>query len=259
MQFGQFAEAESGFREYVRLTSQTKDVMYVIALQNIGVCRKKLGADEEAEQWYERALESSRVIGYLPSQADLLSNLAILSKNKARAALSAHDSTAAMQHFEAAARLYKEARKVDRDTGNLAGVALDLYNLGILYTHMKEPSRAKGAFDECIDIAKQLNDRGMLGKAQWGLGRLLVSTGKLKLAIDSFAEAARTLDGTLDIQSLAHVYSNLGAVLVELDDLRQARSHLERAKGLFLRTRQTTPESTACDQLLATVISKLGQ
>jgi tetratricopeptide (TPR) repeat protein len=259
LRYGQYAEAEVRFREYVGLNEGARDPLLVVALQNIGVCRKKLGDYEQATDWYRRALDLSRAIGYLPSQADLLSNLAILEKNLARAALEAGDVKTATRHFEAAVQLYKQARTVDRETGNLPGVALDLYNLGIVYTHMRQPSTAKGAFDECATLATSLNDRVMLGKAQFGLGRLFESTGKLDAALSMLEQAVDTLSKTRDVPSLAHACTNLGALLFKRDDLPRAYEHLLTAQRLFSILGQSTPESRECDSLVATVTSRLGR
>jgi tetratricopeptide (TPR) repeat protein len=258
VRYAQYVEADELFRQYVKLNDGARDPLLVVALQNIGFCKKKLGDDDQAAEWYVRALDLARSIGYLPAQADLLSNLAVLRKNKARAALESGDQTGAVKHFEDAELMYKEARAVDRKTGNLPGVVLDLYNLGILYTHMQQPSTAKGAFDECMVLATSLDDHVMIGKAQWGVGRLFVSTGKLDAAAEMLEQAIASLRRTGDVPSLAHVCSNLGALCLHRNELSQAHKHLSMAKTLFSALGQTTPEARECDALLTTVTARLG-
>lgn len=249
---GALAKAEALFRRYVEIAKdQPADEIFITAIQNIGVCRKKAGDYEEAARWYDRALKLSRDIGFLRGQADNISNIAILRKNEGRSHLLAGRTREALESFSLAAALYSEAKELDRRTGNEAAIGIDLLNLGILYTHMQSRSKAKGALLECIDLATRLGDETLLGKAELAMGRLYQNISRLDEAVSWLERSARTLSvGPLDASSLAQSLGNLGAIHLERSDFKRSRECLEAARRLYDMLDWQSPEGKECEEAL---------
>lgn len=257
MQLGLYARAEKLFRDYIQgAERRDHDIAFVAAVQNVGFCLKKQGQYKEAKDWYARALALSRKLGLLGPQADNIANLAILLKNEGRALKDAGDHRAAYERFEEAAGLYRDARDLDHRAGNQRGVASDLHNLGILYTHMNERSRAAAAIEESIKLAEQTGDRGMVGKAQASMGRLFAAIDDLGLAATWLERSARSLAPLLEPAALAHTLLTLGKVRVKQGDREEGRRQLETAHRIYQSIELHSPESRECALALESLSKK---
>lgn len=250
-QIGQFDDAEKNFRKYLSMINEKfADKNFVISLQNIGICLKKRGNYEEAIKYYEKALQISKRINYIQGWADNLSNIGVIYKNQALQYIEKKEYKKAEEYLDSAEKIYKEAKDLDRKIRNLNGITSDLINLGIVYTHQRKNAKAIGAFEECINISKDLKDYSTIGKAQGGIGRVHISAGNFDKAIFFLEQSLKTLLKTTDFHSLAISTGNLGTTYYLKKEMKKAEEYLSAAVNLFNSMNLESPEFKKFKQLL---------
>jgi tetratricopeptide (TPR) repeat protein len=235
---GRFEDAKQLFLQYVGLfQGGLEDESVAMALKNIGVCFKKQGNLEEGLMYYERALEVARRLGLQQEIADNISNMGVIYKNQALRLQQAGDSTQAKQKLMAAEKCYLEARDIDRKTQNQKGLADDLNNLGIVYRHMQDRSKAIGAYQESMKVAEKIGSFDLMGKAEMNIGLIHGDSGNWDEDITHLQKSLTYLarGGTDQTYSTAVAKYNLGMAFFQKGDHRSAKTYLQEADKLLQR------------------------
>jgi CHAT domain-containing protein/Tfp pilus assembly protein PilF len=124
-----------------------------------------------------------------------------------------------------------------RELGERQYEAAALYQLGTAYAALKELDRAVAELRQAAVLWKELGDRINEADAYNQTGLLEERRGRQKAAIEPFAEALSRLDGPGVFPQLkAAVLNNLGNLLINLGQPRDAVSHLREALALYEKT-----------------------
>ena len=228
-QIGMLTEAACTFKQYLSKALNKEDEFYVSALQFIGVCHKKQGKYSEAISYYQKALVISKRNNYVLGIADSLSNIGVAYKNLGIQFRENNEDDKANQTFISAVETYKEVIKLDRAINNLSGIATDLNNLGIVYTHLMEKSKALGAFEEAISIAQKENLVHTEGLSLGGVAKIYLFSDDIDKSIDYYEQSISKLVQTSDFYYLAINMVNLGSIYYEKEDYVKAKTLLTSA------------------------------
>lgn len=197
---GDFKGAIKLYEEYIKITKD-KDLIYLSALQNLGVCYKKIYDVDTAMKYYKQALDLSRKIISKEEEASALSNIAVILKNQGAEMFKEGKIKESYEKFTKAEELFDQATDVDLEIENYDGVASDLLNLGNLYKNQLDNSKALGAYNKCIEYSKKAKNLRTIGAATCGIGNIHLQVGEYDAAIEKYKDALGILDLTSQYDS----------------------------------------------------------
>jgi tetratricopeptide (TPR) repeat protein len=235
---GHFDDARKAFLQYVEeAKNKPPDPSLAVALKDIGICFKKQGKLEEGLAYYKRALEVARKLSLQEEIADDISNMGVIYKNQGLRLLEEGDQAGFQVKLKAAEQCYLEAKEIDRKTNNTSGLASDLNNLGIVYRHLQERSKAIGAYEESKKIAEKLGEHVMIGKAEMNIGLIYLDSEKWDDCISYLQKALGSISkgGNDQAYSIALVKYNLGLAYFEKGNKRKSKENLQEAESLLKR------------------------
>jgi tetratricopeptide (TPR) repeat protein len=166
----------------------------------------------KAQEGYQEALETFRLIGNQRGQADQLNALANISD------FLGHPSEA-RQQYEKAGDLYREV-------GDHEGQAKTLCNLGSILIQSGDLGGAERSLKQAASLSK--GDESGLADVRSGLGELFTERGELERARESYALALTTRHDLKQRSYAAINLLDLGRLRLEEDPPR-----LEQATGYF--------------------------
>jgi tetratricopeptide (TPR) repeat protein len=235
---GRFDDARQLFLQYLdESVNDPPNIKKVAALQDVGICYKKQGCLDDALIYYQKALDLARVLNLREQIADNISNMGVIYKNQALPLGQAGDQQGFKEKLKLAERCYLEAKEIDRQANNTHGLANDLNNLGIVYRHMQDRSKAIGAYQECIKVAEKTGDRVLVGKAEMNIGVIYNDIQKWDDAISYLKKALTSMSrgGTDQAYSIAVVVYNLGIAYFGKGDTRAAKKYFQEADGMLVK------------------------
>jgi tetratricopeptide (TPR) repeat protein len=135
-------------------------------------------------------------------------------------------------NFPAALETYEESLAIQREHGNPAGVAEELYNAGFTATILDLPDRARACYDEALAIYEAIGDSRGLLRVREALVFLTMKSGDYALGRElqeSNLEAFRKAGARFRI---ANALTQLGSI--ELFDGRYEKARERYAEGFEL-------------------------
>lgn len=193
---GDFQGAIKLYKEYIKKCTGEKDQNYLGALQNLGVCHKKLADFDIALIYYEQALDLSRKIKSAVEEASASSNIAIIYKNQGSELIKSGKLKEAKEKFTKSEELFNQAIELDLEMDNIEGVASSLLNLGNLYKNDFKNSQAMSVFKKSIEYSKKIDNDLILGSALCGIGNVHLQVEEYDMAIEKYQEALLILQST---------------------------------------------------------------
>ena len=171
--------------------SDPKSAASTILCYNLGQAYMRLEKDEEAKQWFERALHSPR--GYLHmtvhaaavSPFKILHNLGYIQYRR--------------QDIQCATQTFREALQESQKSVNKLDVANSLNALGVLFFHLPEPDAAQSmdCYNQALTIRKAL-----LGPTHVDVATCLNNIGRVHYIEQRYDDALLVYQEALRIRRL---------------------------------------------------------
>ncbi|KPI22245.1 NB-ARC domain protein [Actinobacteria bacterium OV320] len=127
----------------------------------------------------------------------------------------------------------RRAVRVSEDDGDVLGTALGRHILGVLLRESGAPGEALEHFGAALSAFEQLGDHLGQGAALNGIGNARYDLGQYDAGLEHCLRSLVLLDGTDDLNGLAHLLFSLGRIRLELRDHEAAIADFERARGLY--------------------------
>lgn len=178
------------------------------------------GVLEEGRRWLERTL----ALGDALRPADRARVLNLLGR---LGQVQGDNSPEVVGRFEESLALYRE-------TGDRAGAARALMNLGNVRRRLEDFEEARKLFEESLAIYREIEDPFGTASALMNLGELANARGDVERARTLFSEArevARRADNPI---SLGYALQYLGQIACQEDDLDRAERLFEESCSLFV-------------------------
>jgi predicted ATPase/DNA-binding winged helix-turn-helix (wHTH) protein len=134
-------------------------------------------------------------------------------------------------HGEGRQRLEAAVARIGSNTPQLDQARLCLW-LGVLWGSVA-PAQAVAAFEQAIDLYRQLGDALGLGFSLVRLGGELAFMGRFEQALPALVEAFPVLERTGVPKALGDYFRWLGSLKIMTGDPASARMHLEKALSLY--------------------------
>lgn len=191
-----------GMREAVGLVGEAS------TLDNLGKTYSDMGRDQEAIQYFERALPLWRQQGEQGGEALTLNN-------EARAFADLGKKQEALQAFGSALDLW-------RAVGNRQGEAVTLNNLGRLYRDLGQHQSALDYYNQALPLWRAVANRNGEGLALNDIGRAYADMGESRKALDYFNQAIPIWKETGNRRGAATTLNNMGRAWSLLGDPERA-------------------------------------
>ncbi len=168
------------------------------ALNNLGLIYFHKGDYSTAATYFREVLEgASGEESAKAERAHALTNLGIIANIRGR-----HDE--AMANYESALEIYETKEKCEQDQGRI------YHNIGMTLMDKCEWGGAVSAFERCVKLAEDINDRPLRALAMMNLGKTLVKQNKDLEQAKSYSEKAlkffKSADDTLNVAEVYHIW-----------------------------------------------------
>ena len=160
--------------------------------------------------------------------------------------------------FERSISLGEEALALSRKTGDEAGAAAALYNLGYAAMFREELGKARPMLEEAVALRRKLGDKASLAYALQGLGLTVMVQGDFERAVALFEEGLALSRGAKDMAATELLLLALALAALGRDDYQRAREIC--AEAAELARRLDYGHATAANlHILASVAGSEGQ
>ena len=188
------------------------------AINQLGVAETELGALDDAERVFGRALELARSDGDDLLVAHATNNMGAIANIRGRR--------------EEALSLYQLAIPAYQRLGNTAGVAQSLHNMALSFRHLGQLDRASEYEQRAMQYATECANAALLALVWRGRAELSLLSGDAKLAEVGAERAAAQFARVPDPIREADALRVVGAARLTLGRVADARSVLERGLRL---------------------------
>ncbi len=181
----EFSKARDLLEDALRLSSETRNIsLQKTQLIRLGDLSSKLGDLEAALKYQQRALGLTRDGGDKKSEARVLTRIGILSQlvGKPKQAL---DS-------------YNEAKEIRSELGDVKGVSENLLQIALVTSTLGDADSAVENLRIALSIAQSSDDRSMLWKAYFIMGRTLEAKKSPGEALEAYRKAMTILESMDD-------------------------------------------------------------
>ncbi|MDF5709237.1 MAG: tetratricopeptide repeat protein, partial [Nostoc sp. S4] len=196
---------QSRFRESVQLCKSTLELTpdYRV-LHEIARSQAKLGEVEQAQQYYQQALEFCLETDET-QKAAIIANLAGIYGNKGEA--------------DEAIALYNQSLEIFERIGDVQGKAATLNNLGYIYANTGEVDEAIALYNQSLEITERIGDVQTKAATLHQLAILYANKGDVDEAIALYNQSLEIEEGidnvqgkAVTLQELGRIYANKGEV-----------------------------------------------
>jgi tetratricopeptide (TPR) repeat protein len=130
----------------------------------------------------------------------------------------------------AAARTYHEqSLEIAQEIGDRQGIANSLGNLGNVAVDQGDYTAARTYHEQSLEILREIGDRGGIANALHGLGNAAISQGDYTAARTYHEQGLEIAQEIGDRQGIANSLGNLGLVAAEQSDYAAARTYHEQS------------------------------
>ncbi|MET1071560.1 MAG: tetratricopeptide repeat protein [Umezawaea sp.] len=161
-------------------------------------------------------------------------------------------------HHADALAIHGHAHRVARSSGDRAGQARALADLGLTHLRSGRYAQAGEHLRRALDLFRHSDDRTGRARALNVLGLVEMWLGRYRPATDHHERALALFRQTGDLPNEARALGNLGHVELRLGHHGRAADHQRRALALFRRTGDRSGEAYALDGL-GTLHTHLGR
>ncbi len=177
-----YPKARSLLEEALRLNSEAGDTsMQMAELVRLGDILSKLGEAEGALKYQQKALSLTREIGDQRMEARILTRMGTLHQNLGRP--------------RTALEAYNDAKEIRAKLGERRGVNENLLQIASVTSTLGDFDSAVADLKHVFEIAQGAEDRGLLWKAYFIMGRTLEGKKRLGEALEAYRRALAILEG----------------------------------------------------------------
>ncbi|MEH2328761.1 tetratricopeptide repeat protein [Nostoc sp.] len=199
---------QSRFREAVQVCKSTLELTQDYrVLHKIASSQAELGEVEQAQQYYQQAIESCLETDEA-EKAAIIHNLGIIYANKGE--------------VDEAIALFNQSLEINERTGNVQGKAATLYWLAIIYANKGEVEEAIALFNQSLEINERTgNVQGKAATLYW-LGNIYANKGEVEESIALFNQSLEINERTGNVQGKAATLDWLGIIYANKGEVEEA-------------------------------------
>ncbi|AFY42235.1 tetratricopeptide repeat protein [Nostoc sp. PCC 7107] len=226
---------QSRFREAVQLCKSTLEFTpdYRV-LHEIARSQEVLGEVEQAQQYYQQALEFCLETDEI-EKSTIIHNLAGIYLNKGE--------------VEQAIALYNQSLEISERTGDVQSKAATLHCLGMIYVNKGEVEQAIALFNQSLKIKERIGY--VQGKAATlhELGRIYANKGEMEQAIALYNQSLELKERIGNVQGKAATLHQLGILYANKGEVDEAIALYKESLEINERIGNVQGKATTLHQL----------
>jgi tetratricopeptide (TPR) repeat protein/predicted Ser/Thr protein kinase len=187
-------------------------------MNDFGVLQERRGAYSDALRDYQAALKIRRGLGDERLLAQSYDNVGYIYY--------------VAGEYDNAAVYWKEALRLREKIGEKGGIILSMQNIGFLQTAQGRWTEALKSFLEALERSRAIDFRNAMAVSYGNVGILQHYQGRYEAALTSFEEALGILKQLADKRGLAEFTIKQAAVLLDIGQLKEAKTALDAAEPL---------------------------
>ncbi|WP_339379306.1 tetratricopeptide repeat protein [aff. Roholtiella sp. LEGE 12411] len=199
---------QSRFREAVQLCKFTLELTQDYrVLHQIARSQQQLGEVEQAQQYYQQALEFCLETDEA-EKAAIIHHLGIIYANKGE--------------VDEAIALYNQSLEITERIGNVKMKGATLHQLGIIHANKGEVDEAIALFNQVLEIHESIGYvQGKAATLSW-LGKIYANKGEVEQAIALFNQSLEITERIGNVKTKAAMLNNLGKIYADKGEVDQA-------------------------------------
>ena len=212
-------QAEAYYQQALQLYLEFDDRQkQADAFYQLGLLAQEQQRWKQAEAYYQQALQLYLEFDDRQKQADAFYQLGLLAQEQ--------------QHWEQAEAYYQQALQLYLEFDDRQKQADAFYQLGLLAQEQQHWEQAEAYYQQALDISVALNDLQRKGELRMELGRVLQQQGHWEEAASQFEDGLRVVHSLGDLESEIQFLINLGHIHQSQDRWDEAIQHYEQALSI---------------------------
>jgi CHAT domain-containing protein/Tfp pilus assembly protein PilF len=201
-----------------------------ITLNNIGAVYDTQGDKQAALDYFNQALLLYRQVKDNKNEAATLNNIGLLYKGLG-------ENQKALDYFDQALALTREAKDV-------RGEAATLNSIGGVYSSLDQKQKALDYFNQAVPLLTAIRDARDFGLTLNNIGNAYSGLGEKQKALQYFNQALPFLRSVRDHSGEAATLNNSGLIYAEIGEKQKARNYYDQALLLCRSLKQRRGEAT---------------
>ncbi|MEH2023179.1 tetratricopeptide repeat protein [Nostoc sp.] len=206
-ELGEVEQAQQYYQQALESCLETDETEKAAIIHNLGRIYANKGEVDEAIALYNQSLEITERIGDVQSKAATLHQLAILYANKAE--------------VDQAIALYNQSLEITERIGNVQTKAATLHQLAGIYTNKGEVDQAIALYNQSLQIFERIGNFQTKAATLHQLAGIYANKGEVEQAIALYNQSLQIFERIGNIQGKAatlHCLGNLYADKGEVDE-----------------------------------------
>lgn len=209
-------------------------------LNNIGVIYLNLHNYDKALTFFKEALDSTVQHKDTILVASVMNNLAICYSEK---------------NPERALKELKSGISLSERVNNQYGLCISYQIMGNIYLNSKEKQKAYDAYSKSVEIAKKANLSHQLAISKVGLGRVLLSMGKIDSALSIAQEVMQVGEEQNSLVLKSEAHHMLSDLYKESNEFEKSLTHFQE----HIKAQQELTNQTVINQIYDVEVNHLSQ
>ncbi|MEH2071374.1 MAG: tetratricopeptide repeat protein [Nostoc sp.] len=195
-QLGEVEQAQQYYQQALEFCWETDETEKAAIIHNLAGIYVKKGKVNQAIALYNQSLEIKERIGDVQGKAATLNNLGYIYANKGKA--------------EQAIALYNQSLEIKERIGDVQGKAVTLNNLGYIYSNKGDVDEAIALYNQSLEINEHFGDVKTKATTLHNLGILYANKGEVEEAIALYHQSLEIEERIGNVQGKAMTLHQLG-------------------------------------------------
>ncbi|WP_445636383.1 hypothetical protein NSTC745_01275 [Nostoc sp. DSM 114161] len=243
-QLGELEQAQQYYQQALEFCLETDEKQKAGIIHNLAIIYANKGEVDEAIALYNQSLEINERISNVQGKAATLHQLAILHANKGE--------------VDEAITLYNQSLEIKQLIDNVQGQAATLHCLGILYADKGEVDEAIALYNQSLEIKQRIGDvQGKAATLQC-LGNIYADKGEVDEAIALYNQSLEINERIGNVQGKATTLHELGHIYANKGKVDEAIALFNQSLEIFERIGYVKSQADALHNL-ANIYAKKGE
>jgi tetratricopeptide (TPR) repeat protein len=217
----QYVLAQQLINAATLLDERSKQVKLAVSYHQLGRVAEALREWEQAQQYYQQALDIKIQFNDIYSQAGTYHHLGRVA--------------AALREWEQAQQYYQQALDIYIQFDDVYEQGETYHNLGLVAAALREWEQAQQYYQQALDIYIQFNDVYSQASTYGQLGNMAADLQGWEQARYYYQQALNIYIQFNDVYGQAGNYHNLGSVAAALREWEQARQYYQQALDIYIQ------------------------